>query len=218
MDDDSVVILDGGDFAATASYVISPRRPLSFLDPGPFGTLGSGGGFALAAGLCRPSAEIWLLYGDGSAAFSLAEFDTFVRHGVPVVAVVENDGGWTQIARGQRDLLNDDVGTVLRRSDYHLVAEGYGGAGIRVRHPDELADAISRAKELAREGRPTLVNVWMGEIEFRKGSVASDETREPARSAGDKPGRLKNHFRSLTALGEAVNAKPTGERPSSQRG
>ena len=82
------------------------------------------------ARLCRPDADVWLLWGDGSAAYSLAEFDTYARHGIPVVAVVGNDAGWTQIAREQVEILKDDVGVVLARTDYHKVAEGYGGVGL----------------------------------------------------------------------------------------
>jgi acetolactate synthase-1/2/3 large subunit len=170
--DDSVIVADGGDFVATASYVLSPRRPLSWLDPGPFGTLGVGGGFAAAAKLARGDAEVWLVYGDGSAAFSIAEFDTYVRHGLGVIAVVGNDGSWSQIARDQVDLLDDDVGTVLRRSDYHRVAEGFGGLGVAVRHPDEVTDAIAAAKKAAAAGTPVLINALIGTTEFRKGAIS----------------------------------------------
>jgi acetolactate synthase-1/2/3 large subunit len=170
--DDSVVIGDGGDFVATAAYVVRPRGPLSWLDPGVFGTLGVGGGFALAAKLCRPGAEVWLLWGDGSAAYSLAEIDTCVRHGLPIIAVIGNDAGWTQIAREQVDVLGDDVGTVLARTDYHRVAEGYGGAGLLVERPEEVAPALAEAKRLAASGRPVVVNVLLGESDFRKGSIS----------------------------------------------
>ncbi len=90
IDDRSILVADGGDFVATAAYTLRPKMPLSWLDPGPFGTLGVGAGFALGAKLSRPDAEVWLLYGDGAAGYSLQEFDTFVRHGVPVIAVVGN--------------------------------------------------------------------------------------------------------------------------------
>lgn len=172
VDDDSVLVLDGGDFVATASYIVAPRTPLSFLDPGPFGTLGVGAGFALGAKLCRPDAEVWILYGDGAAAYSLAEFDTFARHGLGVIAVVGNDACWTQIARGQRDILGDDVGTVLRRTDYHRVAEGFGGVGFRVERAEEVEGVLVEAKAAARDGRPVLINALIGETEFRKGSIA----------------------------------------------
>src|SRR6185436_5421095 len=75
LDDQSIVVADGGDFVSTASYILRPRRPLSWLDPGVFGTLGVGAGFALAAKLVRPEAEVWILYGDGSVGFSLSEAD-----------------------------------------------------------------------------------------------------------------------------------------------
>lgn len=170
--DESVLVVDGGDFVATASYTVSPRSPLSWLDPGVFGTLGVGAGFALGAKLCRPEAEVWILYGDGSVAFSLAEFDTFVRHDLPVIAVVGNDASWAQIARDQVELLKDDVGTVLRRTDYDLVAEGFGGKGLRLHRPEEIAETLELAKTEAASGRPVLINALLGKSDFRKGSIS----------------------------------------------
>lgn len=170
--DDAVFVLDGGDFAATASYVVQARGPLRHLDPGVFGTLGVGGGFALGAKLARPDAETWILYGDGAAAYSLAELDTCVRQGLPVIAVVGNDASWEQIAREQREILGDDVGTVLRRSDYHVVAEGYGAVGLLVRRNQEIAPALERARAEARGGRPVLINAWLERSGFRKGSIS----------------------------------------------
>jgi acetolactate synthase-1/2/3 large subunit len=170
--DDSVIVADGGDFVATASYIVSPRRPLSWLDPGVFGTLGVGGGFALGAKLCRPDADVWVLYGDGSVAYSLAEFDTFARHGIPVIAIVGNDAGWTQIAREQIEVLKDDVGTVLARTDYHKVAEGYGGRGLLLNRPEDVPAVLDEALRTARGGTPVLINVHLARTEFRKGSIS----------------------------------------------
>lgn len=172
MADDAVLVADGGDFVATASYVLRPRGPLSWLDPGPFGTLGVGGGFALAAALARPGREVWLLWGDGSAAFSLAEIDTCVRHGLAPIAVVGNDAGWTQIAREQIEILGDPVGTELAATDYHRVAEGYGGAGLYVDAPGDVPAILAEAKRLAVSGRPVVVNARLGKTEFRKGSIS----------------------------------------------
>lgn len=172
LDDDSVVVADGGDFVATASYILRPRGPLRWLDPGVFGTLGVGGGFALGAKAEKPGAEVWLLWGDGSAAYSLAEFDTFARHRLPIIAVVGNDAGWTQIAREQVEILGDDCGTVLARTDYHRVAEGYGGKGLVIRSHAEVEPALAEAKRLAREGHPVLINAWLGKTDFRKGSIS----------------------------------------------
>jgi thiamine pyrophosphate-dependent acetolactate synthase large subunit-like protein len=172
LDEDSVLIADGGDFVATASYIVAPRGPLAWLDPGVFGTLGVGAGFALGAKLARPDSEVWILYGDGSVGFTLSEFDTFVRHGVPVIAVVGNDAGWAQIARDQVELLQDDVGTVLSRSDYHRVVEGFGARGLLVTRGADLPAALREAKAIARGGAPVLVNVHLDRSEFRKGSIS----------------------------------------------
>lgn len=172
MADDSVLVVDGGDFVATGAYMLRPRRPLSWLDPGVFGTLGVGGGFAVGAACVRRGAEIWLIYGDGASAYSIAEFDTLARHGLPVIAVIGNDASWAQIARDQVTLLGDDVGTVLARTPYHKVAEAYGGVGIEVRTPDEIVPAIERAKAESAQGRPVCINVWIGKTSFREGSIS----------------------------------------------
>ncbi|ROT78401.1 hypothetical protein C7M84_002879 [Penaeus vannamei] len=85
---DAVLVADGGDFVATAAYILRPRGPLMWLDPGAFGTLGVGGGFALGAKLCRPESQVWIIYGDGSLGYSLSEFDTYTRHKTPVIALL----------------------------------------------------------------------------------------------------------------------------------
>jgi acetolactate synthase-1/2/3 large subunit len=168
----ALFVADGGDFVGTASYVLHPRAPLSWLDPGAFGTLGVGAGFAIGAALARPEHEVWIVWGDGACGFGLAEFDTFVRHRIPVIALVGNDAGWTQIAREQVKMLHDDVGTVLARTAYHEVAAGFGAAGLLVTRTEELLPALQRARELARAGQPVLVNVWLDKTEFREGSLS----------------------------------------------
>lgn len=170
--ENSVIVGDGGDFVATASYIVRPRGPLSWLDPGAFGTLGAGAGFALGAKLARPDAEVWLLYGDGSAAYSLAEFDTFTRHHLPIIAVVGTDGSWAQIAREQVAVFGSALGTELARTAYHTVAEGYGGAGLLLQEPSETASCLHEAQRLASAGRPVLLNAWIGATDFRKGSIS----------------------------------------------
>ena len=172
MDDDSVIVADGGDFVSTASYVLRPRRPSSWLDPGVFGTLGVGAGFALAAKLVRPQAEVWVLYGDGSVGFSLAEADTFARHGLSVIAFVGNDASWTQIAREQVEVLGDDVGTVLRPTSYDRAAAGLGAVGLQVETAEALAAVLGQAKAAARAGRPVYVNALLGRTDFRKGAIS----------------------------------------------
>jgi thiamine pyrophosphate-dependent acetolactate synthase large subunit-like protein len=172
MDDDSIIVVDGGDFVATAAYVMKPRGPLSWLDPGVFGTLGVGGGFAVGATAVRPDAEVWLIYGDGASAYTLAEIDTLARHGKSVIAVIGNDASWGQIARDQITILGDLVGTVLARTAYHTVAEGYGGKGLEIKRPEDVGPVLDEAKRLAKAGHPVVVNAWIGKSEFRKGSIS----------------------------------------------
>ena len=169
--DNALLVADGGDFVATASYIVSPRGPLTWLDPGAFGTLGVGAGFALGAKLVRPDAQVWLLYGDGAAGFSLMEFDTFVRHNIPVLAVVGNDAGWTQIAREQIEYLHDDVATVLNYSDYDRVVQGLGAQGFRVDDPELIGETLAAAQRAAQTA-PVLVNAILGKTDFRKGSIS----------------------------------------------
>jgi len=170
--DDSVLVADGGDFVATCAYILRPRSPLSWLDPGVFGTLGVGGGFAVGATAVRPGAEVWIIYGDGSSAYSLAEFDTCARHGLAPIAVVGTDGLWAQIARDQAKILGDDVGTVLARNPYEKVAEGYGGIGLRLEDSRKIDETLDQAKALSRKGKPVLINVMLDKSDFREGSIS----------------------------------------------
>ncbi|MCK6692810.1 MAG: thiamine pyrophosphate-dependent enzyme [Thermoanaerobaculia bacterium] len=170
--ENSVLVADGGDFAATAAYTLRPRKPLSWLDPGVFGTLGAGGGFALGAAACYPDDYIWIIYGDGSVAYSLAEFETFAKNGLKVCGIVGNNGAWEQIARDQLHLLGADTAVILPRTGYHRVAEGYGAAGERV---DTMADfqlALRRAVESMDKGVPYLINAMIGSTPFRQGSIS----------------------------------------------
>jgi acetolactate synthase-1/2/3 large subunit len=170
--ENSVLVGDGGDFVATASYTVKPRGPLRWLDPGVFGTLGAGAGFALGAKLARPDAEVWILYGDGSVGYTLSEWDTFVRHGVPVIGVVGNDAGWSQIAREQVQLFGTPLGTELRHTDYDQVAAGFGGAGLKLDQDERIGPVLREAKALAAQGQPVLVNAICRRTEFRKGSIS----------------------------------------------
>lgn len=170
--DGATVIGDGGDFVATASYVVRPRRyPAGWLDPGPLGTLGIGPGFALAARAARPDGQVLLLLGDGAAGLDLMEFEAAVRQGIPFVAVVGNDAAWTQIRRLQLQLFGESraVATALARARYDRVVADLGGWGEYVTRPDELQPALDRA---FASGRPALVNVEMGTSSFRAGAIS----------------------------------------------
>uniref|UniRef100_A0A6J0TM58 2-hydroxyacyl-CoA lyase 2 n=1 Tax=Pogona vitticeps TaxID=103695 RepID=A0A6J0TM58_9SAUR len=172
--EDSLLVADGGDFVASAAYIVKPRGPLSWLDPGAFGTLGVGGGFALGAKLCRPESEVWILYGDGSLGFSVMEFDTFVRHKTPVIALVGNDACWSQISREQVPMLGSNVACGLDYLDYHIVAEGLGGIGFLLsrQNEDQMDDVIRTAQSRCRSGQPVLLNALIGKTNFREGSIS----------------------------------------------
>eukprot|EP00300_Choanocystis_sp_HF-7_P023971 c25364_g1_i1.p1 GENE.c25364_g1_i1~~c25364_g1_i1.p1 ORF type:complete len:617 (+),score=136.82 c25364_g1_i1:39-1853(+) len=175
MDDNSIIVADGGDFVGTASYIVRPRGPLRWLDPGPFGTLGVGGGFAMGAAIARPGTEVWLLYGDGSSAYSLAEFDTYRRHKLPVIAIIGNDAAWMQMYRDQVVIFKDSVATLLEFTDYHVVAQAYGGdqaIGLLVREIEELPAALQAAKAAVKEGKSALVNILIAKSKFREGSIS----------------------------------------------
>ncbi|WAR03313.1 HACL2-like protein [Mya arenaria] len=151
-----------------------PRGPLRWLDPGAFGTLGVGGGFALGAKLCRPDCDVWIIYGDGSLGYSVAEFDTFTRHKTPVIALVGNDAGWTQISREQVPMFGSNVACQLAFSDYETVAVGYGGKGLKLdrNNEGEMEKVLREAMELSRQGHSVLVNALIGKTNFREGSIS----------------------------------------------
>ena len=172
IDENSILVADGGDFVGTASYTVRPRAALGWLDPGPFGTLGVGGGFAIGAKSSFPEKEVWVFYGDGASAYSLAEFDTLCRHKLPVIAIIGNDASWQQIAREQKQMLGSNIGTELTYNAYEKVAEGYGGKGYYVDNQESLFETLKLAKEDAKLGYPVLVNVKLSKSDFRKGSIS----------------------------------------------
>jgi thiamine pyrophosphate-dependent acetolactate synthase large subunit-like protein len=172
LDDNTVLIADGGDFVATSAYTLKPRAPLSWLDPGVFGTLGVGAGFALGAKLVFPEKDVYIIYGDGSAGYSLMEYDTFVRHKLPVISVIGNDACWSQIARDQVDFLKSDTAMNLAYSDYQEIGKAFGAEGVRVENLDAFKAAVIEAKNLSRSGKPYIINAIIGKTDFRKGSIS----------------------------------------------
>jgi len=157
LDRDAIVIGDGGDFVSYAGRVIDSYEPGCWLDPGPFGCLGSGVGYALAAKLARPDKQVVLLLGDGAFGFHGMEYDTLARHGVNVVGVMGNNGIWGLEKHPMEFLYGYSVAAELRPGTrYDQVVEALGGHGELVERPEDLKPAIARAFE---SGRPALVNV-----------------------------------------------------------
>jgi len=157
LDDDAVVIGDGGDFVSFAGKYVEPARPGGWLDPGPFGCLGTGLGYAAAARLARPSAQVVLLLGDGAAGFSLMDVDTLVRHQLPAVIVCGNNGAWGLEKHPMRALYGYDVAADLQPGcRYDEVVRALGGAGELVTSPAGIGPALRRAFDA---NVPYLVNV-----------------------------------------------------------
>lgn len=157
LDRDAVVIGDGGDFVSYAGKYLDSYTPGCWMDPGPYGCLGTGPGYAMAASLARPDSQVCLLLGDGAAGFSLMDVDTLVRHKLPVVMVMGNNGAWGLEKHPMRFLYGYDVAADLQPGlRYDDVVSALGGAGETVTSPGDIAPALRRA---FASGVPYLVNV-----------------------------------------------------------
>ena len=157
LDDDAVLIGDGGDFVSFAGKFAEPKQPGNWLDPGPYGCLGAGMGAAMAARIARPSSQVVLLYGDGAAGMSLMDVDTLVRHDLPVVMVVGNNSCWALEKGPMQMLYGYDVAADLgRETPYDEVVKALGGAGETITKPGDIGPALDRAFDA---GVPYLVNV-----------------------------------------------------------
>uniref|UniRef100_A0A2I3RCR9 2-hydroxyacyl-CoA lyase 2 n=2 Tax=Pan TaxID=9596 RepID=A0A2I3RCR9_PANTR len=155
--DNSILVVDGGDFVGTAAHLVQPRGPLRWLDP--VGTIHQ---------------DVWCLFGDGAFGYSLIEFDTFVRHKIPVMALVGNDAGWTQISREQVPSLGSNVACGLAYTDYHKAAMGLGARGLLLsrENEDQVVKVLHDAQQQCRDGHPVVVNILIGRTDFRDGSIA----------------------------------------------
>jgi acetolactate synthase-1/2/3 large subunit len=159
VDENTIVIGDGGDIVNLAAQVLPINHPGQWYDPGPMGTLGVGTGFAMAVKTALPEKTILMVNGDGTFGLNGFEFDTFVRFDLPVVSVVGNDRQWGQIAVGQRMMYGRDraIASVLRdNARYDKVVEGLGGHGEFVERPQDIRPALERA---FASGKPACVNV-----------------------------------------------------------
>jgi acetolactate synthase-1/2/3 large subunit len=154
---DAVTIGDGGDFVSYAGRYLEPAQPGTWLDPGPFGCLGTGIGYAMGARVTYPDRQICLLLGDGAAGFSLMDVESLVRQRLPVVIVVGNNGIWGLEKNLMRAMYGYDVAGDLQSGvRYDDVVTALGGAGETVAKPADLGPALERA---FASGVPYLVNV-----------------------------------------------------------
>jgi acetolactate synthase-1/2/3 large subunit len=157
LDKDAYVIGDGGDIVSYGARVINAWEPGHWLDAGPMGTLGAGTGFAIATKLARPDKQVAVLFGDGAFGLNGMDMETMVRHDLPVVAVIGNDGQWAQIKHPQKAILGHATAADLAPGiRYDKVVEALGGYGELVERPEDIRPAIDRAFE---SGKPACVNV-----------------------------------------------------------
>jgi acetolactate synthase-1/2/3 large subunit len=160
IDEDTILIGDGGDIVSACARVIDLARPGQWLDPGPLGCLGVGAPFAIAAQHLYPDHKILIINGDGSFGLNGFEFDTAVRFNLPIVSIVGNDAGWGQIRGPQIAMVGRDraVATSLAPTRYDKIVEAMGGYGELVERPEQLEPALARA---FASGRPACLNVTL---------------------------------------------------------
>ena len=170
LNDDAVVIGDGGDFVSFAGKYVEPRRPGGWLDPGPFGCLGTGLGYAIAARLARPSAQVVLLLGDGAAGFSLMDADTLVRHRLPVVIVCGNNASWAW--RG----IPCAPSTARRRRR--------PAAGLPLRPGGPGPRRCGRARHRGRDIAPALRRAFAANVPYLVNVVTDPEVAYPRSTTG----------------------------------
>jgi len=169
-DRDAIIVGDGGDFVSFAGRLIERDAPGLWIDPGPFGCLGSGPGYAMAAKLARPDRQVILLSGDGAFGFAAMEFDTMVRHHIPVVCVVGNNGIWALEKHPMQTMLGTSIAADLgQKTRYDKVVEALGGYGALVERPSEIRPALERA---FKSGLPACINVICDpDAEYPRSSV-----------------------------------------------
>ncbi len=157
LDRDATVIGDGGDIVTFAARVLNINEPGHWLDPGQFGCLGAGSGFAAAAQLARPGKQVCIVYGDGGFGLTGFDVESYVRFNLPIVSIVGNNGAWNQTTQGVVRRGMRGIGTYLsQETDYAKIMDGMGGHGERVTDPEEIRPALERA---FNSGKPALLDV-----------------------------------------------------------
>ena len=158
LDEDTILIGDGGDIVSACAKVIDITRPGQWLDPGPLGCLGVGAPFAIAAQILNPDKKVLIINGDGSFGLNGFEFDTALRFNLPIVSIVGNDAGWGQIRLPVTNMLGEEraASTNLAPTRYDRIVEAMGGYGEHIEDPTELEAALARA---FASGKAATINV-----------------------------------------------------------
>ncbi len=157
LDRDAIVVGDGGDFVSFAGKYVRSYEPGCWLDPGPYGCLGTSMGYLMAARIAHPTRQVVGVIGDGAFGFSAMDVDSLVRLKLPVVMVVGNNGIWGLEKHPMKALYGYDVAADLQSEcRYDQIITALGGAGEIVRDPNMIGEAITRGFD---SGVPYLVNV-----------------------------------------------------------
>ena len=170
LDHDAVVVGDGGDIVGITASIVQARQPGHWLDPGPFGCLGVGPSFAVAAKLAKPDKQVLVVYGDGSFGLNAMEYESAIRQKIPFVGIIGNDGAWGQIKVAQEALYgpgNAPASELNPEAPYHQMVEGLGGFGQKVTRPEEIRPALQRAFD---SGVPACINVMVDAALMKRAS------------------------------------------------
>ena len=170
LDPDAIVVGDGGDIVGISASIVQARYPGHWLDPGPFGCLGVGPSFAMAAKLAKPDKQVLIIYGDGSFGLNAMEYESAIRQRIPFVGIIGNDGAWGQIKVAQEMLYgpgNAPASELGSEVPYHKMVEGLGGHGEKVTRPEEIGPALKRAFD---SGVPACINVMVDSGQMKRAS------------------------------------------------
>ncbi len=169
--DNTIFIGDAGDVLTFAGGVITPKAAGHWMDTGPFGNLGVGTPFAMAAKLAHPEKEVVCLFGDGAFSLTGWDFETCVRFDLPFIGVVGNNSHMNQVRYSTMTHLGkqySEVATKLSDVPYGEFAKMLGGYGEDVRDPDQIQPALRRARQ---SGKCSLINVWLDPDVFSPGTM-----------------------------------------------
>ena len=176
VDENTILIGDGGDIVAQASKVVPVMAEGAWMDPGPLGTLGVGTAFALASKLAHPEKEVLCYYGDGAFAMTGFDMETANRFNAPFLAVIGNNSAMNQIRCGQIMKYGEqrgNVGNKLGDVDFEHFPKLFGGHGEAVREAADIAPALQRAREAVKStGKCAVVNIWVDPNEYAPGTKA----------------------------------------------
>jgi len=170
LDPDAIVVGDGGDIVGISASIVQARQPGHWLDPGPFGCLGVGPSFAIAAKLAKPDKQVCLIYGDGSFGLNAMEYESAIRQKIPFVGIIGNDGAWGQIKVTQESLYgegNAPAADLDPDTPYEKMVGGLGGYGEKVTDPNEIRPALQRAFD---SGVPACINVMVDPTLMKRSS------------------------------------------------